>query len=213
MQWRGVMPVNQPSNYPTIQLTNHPTVLILVALVVLSAACSAPQPVQVVATPTPTSTPEPTPIPTPTRIPYHDTIVVGLSQEPRTLNPLLDDSPAGMHILDAIYERYVTSLDFAYQANPNGGLLAGTPTLENGGAVLDDGGTPEDPVDDQLTITFKLLPGPTWCDGVPVTAKDSAYAFKLANAPDSGAGSPIALDKVESYKAIDEQTVEVRLKP
>ena len=184
-----------------------------VVLMLILAACSAPQPIQVIATPTLTATPEPTPIPTPTPIPYRDTIVIGLGQEPRTLHPFLDDSPVGIHILDALYERYITSLDFAYQADPNGGLLADTPTLENGGAVLDDGGTPEDPVDDQLTVTFNMLPGPAWCDGVPVTAHDSVYAFNLANDPDSGVVSRLALERVESYTAIDDQTVQVKLKP
>ncbi len=191
------------------------TSIVLAALTLAVCACGR-QPIIVVATVTPappTATPAPTPIPSPTPIPYRDTIVIGAQQEPRTLHPFLTDSPAAIHILDALYERYVTSLDFSYQANPNGGLLAELPTLENGGAALDDGGTPEDPVDDRLTMIFKMLPGPTWCDGRPVTARDSVYAFNLASDPDSGTASRLAPDRVESYTALDDTTVEVSLKP
>ena len=187
---------------------------VLVAL--LAGACARPDPIVLVASVTPappTPTPLPTPTPSPTPIPFKDTIVIGVQEEPRTLHPFLDDSPAAMHIRDALYEPYLTSLDFAYQANPSGGLLAGAPTLEGGSATLDDGGTPEDPGDDQLTMIFKMLPGPTWCDGRPVTARDSVYAFNLANDPDSGIASRAALDAVELYTALDDATIEVRLKP
>ncbi|HKZ84671.1 MAG TPA: peptide ABC transporter substrate-binding protein [Anaerolineae bacterium] len=187
-------------------------------LALLAAACGRPGPFVVVASVTPappTPTPAPTLTPSPTPILFKDTLVVGVQGEPRTLHPFLDDSLAAIHIRDALYEPYLTSLDFAYQSNPNGRLLADIPTLDasRGGAVLDDGGTPEDPGDDQLTMIFKMLPGPTWCDGQPVTARDSAYAFNLANDPDSGVASRAALDAVESYIALDDVTIEVRLKP
>jgi peptide/nickel transport system substrate-binding protein len=183
----------------------------LVALALVIGACQT-QPIVIVASITPSPTATPTPVPSPTPVTYRDTIVIGVQQESRTLHPFLDDSSAAIHIQDALYERYVTSIDFAYQANPNGGLLADAPTLENGGASLDDGGTPNDPVDDQLTLAFRLLPGPTWCDGRPVTARDSVYAFNLARDPDSGVASRVALDKIESYTALDDFTVEVKFK-
>ena len=193
-----------------------PAPIALIVLAFAATACASPAPIVVVATVTPappTEVPTSTPTPSPTPIPYKDTIVVGVQQEPRTLHPFLADSPAAIHILDALYERYVTSIDFAYQANPSGGLLADIPTLENGGARLDDAGTLQDPGDDQLTLIFKMLPGPQWCDGQAVTAHDSVYAFDLANDPDSGVSSRAALDKVESYRALDDETVEVKLKP
>lgn len=187
-------------------------------LALLAGACEAREPIQVIATVTvapPTRTPEPTPTvtPSPTLVPYHDTLVIGLSREPRTLNPLISDDADAFQILDAIYERYITSIDFSYQANPNGGLMTNLPTLENGGATLDDGGTPNEPIDDQLTLTFRMIRGPAWCDGTPVTATDSVYAFNLANDPDSGIASRAMLEAVESYTALDADTVQVRLKP
>jgi len=190
------------------------TAILLVTFMLILGACTSPQPIVVVATNTPVLViPTSTSVPTPTPIPYKDTIVIGITREPRTLHPLLDDDPTAIHILDAIYERYITSIDFAYQANPNGGLMADLPTLENGGATLDDGGTPNDPVDDQLTVVFKMQSGPTWCDGEPVTAKDSVYAFNLAADPDSGVASRAAIDKVASYTALDDTTIEAKLKP
>ncbi len=193
---------------------------ILLALTLLVGACSAPPPpIFVVATSTPTQPPTATPrsVPTltpgPTPNPYRDTIIIGLSRAPRTLHPLIADDDVTIHILHAVYEPYVTSIDFAYQANPNGGLMAELPTLENGAATLDDGGTPDDPADDQLTMIFNMLSGPTWCDGRPVTAADSVYAFNLARDPDSGAVTRAAIDRVESYTALDGDTIEVKLKP
>lgn len=194
------------------------TVAIWLALALLVGACSMPPPPILIvatatATPPPTATPEPTLAPDPTPIPYRDTITIGLSHAPRTLHPFIADDDVTIHILHAVYEPYITSIDFAYQANPNGGLMAELPTLENGGATLDDGGTPDDPTDDQLAMIFSMLPGPTWCDGRPVTAADSVYAFNLARDPDSGAVSRAAVERVESYAAVDDHTLEVKLKP
>ncbi|HLF28777.1 MAG TPA: peptide ABC transporter substrate-binding protein [Anaerolineae bacterium] len=196
-------------------LTRPICIISLFSAALLIGACGT-QPIVVVATitpPPPTETPGPTLTPSPTPLLYKDTLVIGLKGRPGTLHPLLDTSAAALHIQDALYERYVTSLDFAYQANPNGGLLADLPTLENGGAMLDDGGTPDDPVDDQLTVTFKMLPGPKWCDGRPVTAGDSVYAFNLSGDPDSGATSRAAFDQVEAYTALDAATIKVTFKP
>src|SRR3989304_5324150 len=98
------------------------TAILLVTFMLILGACTSPQPIVVVATNTPVLViPTSTSVPTPTPIPYKDTIVIGITREPRTLHPLLDDDPTAIHILDAIYERYITSIDFAYQANPNGG--------------------------------------------------------------------------------------------
>ncbi len=73
-------------------------VLAAIASALIVSACGT-QPIFVVATVTPappTATPQPTLTPSPTPIPYRDTIVVGVKDEPRTLHPFLDDSPVSL---------------------------------------------------------------------------------------------------------------------
>lgn len=205
-----------PHTHLVFRLVRSIFVTALYAL--LLSACSTPQPIEVVATVTPslpTSTLPPTVtlIPSPTPIPYREELLIGLSAEPLTLNPLLANDDVTFQILDALYEPYITSIDFAYQANPNGGLLADLPRVENAGVVIDDAGTPNEPIDDQLMLTFSMLPGPTWCDGTPVTAGDSAYAFELANDPNSGVSDRAILDRIETYTAMDDRTIQVKLRP
>ncbi len=67
---------------------------------------------------------------------------------------------------------------------------------------------------EKLTITFKLRRGAYWHDGKPITARDVEFTFNLVVASDY---TP-KLDKwglrnyVEYVKALDERTVEVKLK-
>ncbi len=71
---------------------------------------------------------------------------------------------------------------------------------------------------DQLSVTFRLLPGITWSDGTPLTAGDSVFGFQLAQAvvaeleesryagpaPDRSVDLP---SRTVSYTALDERTV------
>ena len=72
---------------------------------------------------------------------------------------------------------------------------------------------------DQLSVTFRLLPGITWSDGTPLTAEDSVFGFRLAQAvvaemeksrysgpsPDRSIDLP---ERTASYTALDERTVQ-----
>lgn len=72
---------------------------------------------------------------------------------------------------------------------------------------------------DQLSATFRLLPGITWSDGMPLTAYDSVLSFRLAQQTwtdwqeSKGQSGPRPDRKVDlaphtaSYIALDEQTV------
>jgi peptide/nickel transport system substrate-binding protein len=76
------------------------------------------------------------------------------------------------------------------------------------------GGTPDDAYEytggdvelDQMTVTFKLLPGLLWSDGTPLTAADSVYGFNVASDPDTGA-SKYTIDRTASYEATDDVTI------
>ena len=54
---------------------------------------------------------------------------------------------------------------------------------------------------DQMTVTFKLLPGLKWSDGVPLTTMDSVYAFNLAEEWGSW-----LTERTATYEAIDDLT-------
>jgi peptide/nickel transport system substrate-binding protein len=59
---------------------------------------------------------------------------------------------------------------------------------------------------EQLSVTFKLLPGLLWSDGVPLTAADSVYAFNLA--VDPVFGPDWWEEHTAAYEAIDERTIQ-----
>jgi peptide/nickel transport system substrate-binding protein len=65
---------------------------------------------------------------------------------------------------------------------------------------------------DQMQVTFRLLPGLTWSDGMPLTAADSIFAYNLAADPNS-AGSRFLVDRTQSYEAADDVTVQWWGKP
>jgi len=58
---------------------------------------------------------------------------------------------------------------------------------------------------DQLSATFKLLPGLMWSDGTPLTAKDQVYEWNLLYDPDT-ASSKYLSDRSASYEATDDVT-------
>ena len=65
---------------------------------------------------------------------------------------------------------------------------------------------------DQMVVNFRLRPGLTWSDGVPLTAYDSVYAYLLAANPHLP-GSKYLTDRTRAYEATDELTVQWWGKP
>ena len=59
---------------------------------------------------------------------------------------------------------------------------------------------------DQLSATFKLLPGLLFSDGTPLTAADSVYSFNLAADPDTTVGKYV-IERTQSYEATDDVTI------
>ena len=65
---------------------------------------------------------------------------------------------------------------------------------------------------DQMQVTFRLLPGLTWSDGEPLTAEDSAYAYRVAADPASS-GSRYLVYRTQAYEAADDATIQWWGKP
>jgi len=65
---------------------------------------------------------------------------------------------------------------------------------------------------DQMTVTFRLLPGLTWSDGKPLTAEDSLYSYQVASDPKTP-GPRTLLERTTSYTVLDATTVQWLGKP
>ncbi len=61
---------------------------------------------------------------------------------------------------------------------------------------------------DQLVVRFRLRDDARWSDGQPVTAADSVFSFRVAQAEGSVPNQPWVLQRTAQYTALDERTVE-----
>lgn len=101
----------------------------------------------------------------------------------------------GQMVLDAAGN--LTVLDAGAVVFPAGCTDPGCQTTWDGASPLEM---------DQQRITYRLIDGVTWSDGEPLTADDSVYSFELASDPSTPINQ-LAVDRTESYTAIDEKTV------
>ena len=94
-------------------------------------------------------------------------VIVGIAQEPDSLDPMFGEMLAGIEIRGAIF-RSLLMRDDSLKLRPV--MAEEIPTLENGGIeLLPEGG---------MKTTWKLKKGFKWEDGVPVTAEDFIFAHK-----------------------------------
>lgn len=112
---------------------------------------------------------------------------------------------------DAVYTP-VEVINGADVVDANGDLVdlvAGTRVLPSGCASPDCAQTWDGKSAlkmDQLTLTYKLLPGLKWSDGTPLTAEDSVYSFNVASSPSTPVSKRL-VDRTAAYQAKDAQTV------
>lgn len=155
-------------------------------------------------------------------------LVICQSQEPDTLYPYGGSMAAALNVQHAIFENYITTLTYDFQA----AALEKLPSLEDGDAVVnqvevaagdivlkaDDtvGELAEGDVIknsdgeevtfdgtpvmmDQMVVDFTMKPT-VWADGTPVTSADSVYAFNLVVEPDTPT-SKYTAERTASYEA------------
>jgi peptide/nickel transport system substrate-binding protein len=125
-------------------------------------------------------------------------VVVGLSQEPTSFNPLRPGIEVDRGVHYALYDS-LWRVDERGQFVPN--LAADLPTPKNGGISADG-----------LTYTNKLKPGVTWHDGRKLTARDVKFTHDLILNPKFSAFSKIGHDIVTGIETPDDLTLRVRLK-
>ena len=133
-----------------------------------------------------------------------DTLTIGVAQFPASLNPYYDSLTIKAYVL-GFGNRPMTAYDKDWKL----GCLLCTelPTLENGMAKFEDrpGGAKG------IALTMKLKPDLTWGDGVPVTAKDIVFTWKMAKDPASGFANAHPWDRASSIDIVDDKTVTIHL--
>ncbi|MBI4863787.1 MAG: peptide ABC transporter substrate-binding protein [Candidatus Riflebacteria bacterium] len=130
-----------------------------------------------------------------------DELVIGIGQEPDTLDPLFGENVAGAIVRGAMLGDLV-SYDDRFERVPD--LAVEVPTLANGGIRLTpDGG---------MTTTYRIRPDARWSDGVPVTASDFIFAHEVVMDPRQPVISRDAARRVLRLEAPGPRTLVVRWK-
>ncbi|MDH3239163.1 MAG: peptide ABC transporter substrate-binding protein [Alphaproteobacteria bacterium] len=108
-----------------------------------------------------------------------DTLVIGMTQYPATLNPNIESMLAKTYVL-AMTRRPFTHHDPGWQLIC--ALCETLPTLENGLAV------PESLPNGKkgIAVTYTIKQGAKWGDGTPVTTKDVEFTYEVGKHPASG---------------------------
>ena len=123
-------------------------------------------------------------------IPGKDVIVIGERSEPAGLHPL-DDS-----WVNATVQALINGLDYVQQDYDYQPItLKRFPTLENGGATIDESG--------QLIVTYEFLDGLTWSDGVPVTRADYQLSYEVLCNPETGGEYLYISQRCEQISSVD----------
>ena len=123
---------------------------------------------------------------------------VAIQSEPKNLNPILASNTTDGMIVAFMFDFLVTADP---KGNPLPDLANPVPTTENGG-ISKDG----------LTITYHLVKGVKWHDGVPFTSKDVKYSWEAVVDKKNNATSTNGYDKVKSVDTPDANTVVFHLK-
>jgi ABC-type transport system substrate-binding protein len=175
-------------------------------------------------------------------IPGQDTLILGYTQEPASLFPLVESAQVAANVFSLIDGHIYTDQDFNYQPVMQKELA----TIEAGLAVNNDVEAKEgdkvydvtgaavelaqgvkvknsageevefsgDPVTmKQLVVTYDFVDGLTWSDGEPLNKEDLELKYKIDCDPDSGNTSFITCDQIGTWNVVDDNTVEVTYIP
>ena len=126
-------------------------------------------------------------------------LVIGVSQFPATLHPAIDPEAIKVYTM-GFGLRPISAFDSDWKNT----CLQCTelPSLANGLARMEGRG---------MAVTVKLRPGLLWGDGVPVTARDLAFTWKLGHDPASGFADLSYWLRVDSIEVIDDLTAVMHL--
>ena len=130
-------------------------------------------------------------------------IVLAVEQWPECLNPLTSCNNATWLLWSVLVHVRPSLMEFDINNNIGASpLLVEAPTVDNGGAVLNDDGT--------LTITYRLNPEARWSDGTPITSTDVWFTWR-AVIDTEGSLNTIGYDLITDVGHDDPRTAVVTL--
>ncbi len=112
-----------------------------------------------------------------------DTLTIGLTQYPGTLNPMIDSMLAKSYVLGAT-QRQITIEGPDWE--PMCQLCVKLPSLEDGDAEKFPSQTEAGEPVDGVRKTYTLRDDAYWADGTPVTTADVVFAWEVGRHPDTG---------------------------
>ena len=130
----------------------------------------------------------------------HDTLTIGISQYPSTLNPIIENMVAKAYVLGFSHRALVR---YNHEWVSECQTCETLPSIANGLAKL------ETTADGQpgLAVTWVLKEGQFWGDGTPVTTADYAFAREVGQHPQSGAGAMETWRMMIDLEIVDERTM------
>ena len=128
-----------------------------------------------------------------------DALVIGIAEFPSSLHPSIDPLLIKNYVLG-----FATRTVTTYDADNTLICLLCTevPSLENGLARKEGAG---------MAVTLKLRPELRWGDGVPVTARDVAFTWRVGRDPNAGFSNPNAWTRANSVDVVDDHTAVLHL--
>ena len=139
-----------------------------------------------------------------TAVQAKDTLVIGVAQFPASLHPYISSQTVQFYTI-GFATRPISA--FNVEGKPVCLLCAELPTIENGLAKIEElpnGGR-------GLAVTIKLKPDLTWGDGVPLTARDIAFTWKMGIDPAAGFSNIYNWSRAKSVDVIDDHTAVLHL--
>jgi peptide/nickel transport system substrate-binding protein len=133
-----------------------------------------------------------------------DELVIGMTQFPSTLNPLINSMLAKSYVL-AMTRRPLTVYDADWKLICM--LCIELPTIENGLAV------PEDLPDGKqgIAVTYRIHPNAKWGDGMPVSARDVVFGWEVGRHPLTGVSDSEPFRRITRIDVKDAQTFTVHV--
>ncbi len=126
-----------------------------------------------------------------------DTVRIGMYEEPDSLNPIIGSMAFSGDVFQLEYDGLIR---YDAHAHPIPDLAREIPTVQNGGISRDG-----------RTLTYHLMPGARWHDGVPVTADDVIFTWHQLMNPANTTPTRNGYDRIVSIDAPDPHTVRVHL--
>lgn len=112
-----------------------------------------------------------------------DTLTIGITQYPATLNPMVDSMLAKSYVLGATQRQLTIE---GHDWTPVCQLCVKLPSLEDGDAERFPSQTEAGEPVDGVRKTYTLRDDAFWGDGTPVTTDDVLFAWQVGRHPDTG---------------------------